>query len=168
MPSLQVPSSCGKCSASLCHSSRASGIAIFRQLLCFRSPFNPVPDLLTEEARGWTVMAMKRTAGGKLLLLGPAQLSVTYSDTYACFPVLGSNYMPEPCLHVRMRVAHRSGRQCSILGRGEAAECHQQQCVHNWATRAAGTHPPTQHSAAASKNLGVPAVLTQSSPHTEV
>lgn len=131
----------------------------------FQESFQSTPHLLTEEAREWTVMASKRTAGGKLLLLGPAQLGVTYSNGYACF---GSNYMPEPCLHARMRVTHQSGRQCSILGRGEAAGCHPQQCVHNWATRAVGTHPSIQHSDAAYKNLGVPAVLTQSSPHVKV
>lgn len=60
--------------------SQASGIAIFRQLLSFVSPFNPFPDLLTEEASGWTVMVSKRTAAGKLLLSGPAHLGVTSSN----------------------------------------------------------------------------------------
>lgn len=108
-------------------------------------------------------MASKHTAGGKLLLLGPVQLGVSHSAIYMCFPVLGSSYMPEPCLHVSMTVTHQSGRQGSVMGKGEAAGCHHQQCVHNWATIAAGTHPD-----AACKNLGVPAVLTQSSPHMEM
>lgn len=142
VPSRPVLSSRGKCSASLCHPSRASRIAIFRQPLCFRSPFNPVPDMLTEEARGWTVTASKCTAGGKLLLLGPAHLGVTYSDIYVCFPAPGSSYVPEPRRHVRIRVTHQSRRQCSSLGRGEAAGCHQQWCTLNWATKAAGTRPP--------------------------
>jgi len=128
VPSCLVLSSHGKGSAPLCHSFHASGIAVLRQPLCFRSPFSPLPALLTDEARVWPVMASKSTAGGKLLLLGPGHLSVTYSDIYVCFPALRPSYMPEePCPHARMRATCGSGRQGSIPRRGQAAGCHQQQ-----------------------------------------
>ena len=86
-------------------------------------------------------MAPKRTAGGKLLLLGPVQLGVTYSAIYMCFPVLGSSYMPEPYLHASMRVHHQSGRQGSTVGMVEAGGCQQQQWGHNRATYLQGHVP---------------------------
>lgn len=58
-------------------------------------------------------MAPKHTAGGKLLLLGPVQLGVTYSVIYVCFPVLGSSYVPEHRLHASMRVSvWEAGKYC--------------------------------------------------------
>lgn len=161
VPSRMVPSSCGKGSDSLCHSSCTSRIAIFRQPLCCRSPFNPVPKMLTEEAS----QGVDRDCG-KLLLFWPCATSCHLHQHLHARPQAW--VQPEPWLCAGMRETHQSGRQGSILRSGK------QQDVTSSSVCATGNRScrnmsiPYDIKMQHWKNLGVPAVIVQSSSHMEV
>lgn len=142
VPSRMAPSSCGKGSDSLCHSSCTSGIDIFRQPLCFRSPFNPVPKMLTEGAsQDVGTDDLKEHSWWKAAPFWPCATLCHLTSTSTC-PQAGVQLCVWALAMCWNEGIPSVWEAVQYPEEGEAAGCHQQQCVCKGATRAAGTCPP--------------------------